>query len=248
MWCNAFFQIPSVLCKVLDALLVSSLPLIRLPHGGFVATVASKLPNCTFNVFVLLLSCRLLKIANDRMHSTARRCGYSSDSTRAVRVLAIGAGSEQPLEGSIFRRSRPTNSPLSPPPAASAAGPGATRPGLCARSGSETASVTALGLRHRPWTSPSRVAGWVLTADRYRSVGPAGRSPQALILGVSWAARWCGGSPERTATVESASWLGSRSRSELPGHRYREWSRLGRSGQPRFCSSGRHPGLRHRDG
>ncbi len=71
-------------------------------------------------------------------------------------------------------------------------------------------------------TSPSRVAGWVLTADRFRSAGPAGRAPPALILGVSWAACWCGGSPEHTATVEPAARrLGSLSRSELPGHRCR---------------------------
>ncbi len=55
-----------------------------------------------------------------------------------------------------------------------------------------------------------------------------GRAPPFLILGVSWAASWCGGSPERTATVEPvASRPGSCSRSELPGHRYRAWTASG---------------------
>ncbi len=119
-------------------------------------------------------------------------------------------------------------------PGCPAAGSCATRPGLCARCGSKPASVTAPG--HRCWpgpvpparTSPSRVAGWLLTADCFCSAGPAGRAPPALILGVSWAACWCGGLQERTYAVEPAvSQLGSSSRSELPGHCYRVWTSSG---------------------
>jgi hypothetical protein len=173
------------------------------------------------------------------MHSTARRCWYPSDSSRAVRVLAYGADSERPLAVFSYRRADRRRNP-SPLPAALAVGLGATRPGLCARCGPESTSVTAPGHHCWPgpvppartspsrvagWTSQSRVAGWVLTpppADRFRSAGPAGSAPPALILGVSWASCWCGGSPEHTASVEPAArQLGSLSRSELASHRYR---------------------------
>jgi hypothetical protein len=137
---------------------------------------------------------------SDRMHSTARCCGYPLDSTRAERMLARGAVSKRLVAGSPYRRCRPTTSPPppgpaafsagpgaarpgqcagagwspppSPPPAAAEAGAGATRPGLCAWCGSDPATVTAPGRRCWPGpvpparTSLSRVAGWVLTADR----------------------------------------------------------------------------------
>jgi hypothetical protein len=139
------------------------------------------------------------------MHSTAycccpRTCGYPSDSTQAELMLACSAVSEQSLAGSPYRRCRLTTSPPPPGPAASAAGPGAARPGQCAGAGwspppspppaaseagagatrpgpcawcwSDPATVTAPGCRC--WLGPvppartslSRVAGWVLTADR----------------------------------------------------------------------------------
>jgi hypothetical protein len=126
------------------------------------------------------------------MHSIARRCGYPLDSTRAMLVLACSAVSERLrlLAGSIYQHRRPTTSPPSPPPAAPAAGPGATRLGLCARCGSEPASVTAPG--HRSWpgplpparTSPSRVAGWVLT-ERIASALLGRRAVRHRLL--SWA-------------------------------------------------------------
>jgi hypothetical protein len=133
--------------------------------------------------------------------STASRssCEYCSDSTWAVLVLALA----QSASGSLQNDAR---SYLSTPltdvvtsvtvPCCLSRRALCHPPGpVCARCGSEPASVTAPG--HSCWlgqvpparTSPSRLAGWALTADRYRSAGPACRASLALILGVSWAAR-----------------------------------------------------------
>jgi hypothetical protein len=104
---------------------------------------------------------------------------------------------------------------LSQRPAASAVGPGATHPDLSESRGELGANGGPLPL--------------------CRAGGP--------YLGVSWAARWCGGSPERTASVEPAvSRLGSRSRCELPGHLYRVWTASGADSDEAVSlhTSGRH--------
>jgi hypothetical protein len=72
-------------------------------------------------------------------------------------------------------------------------------------------------------TSLSRVAGWVLTADRTALSGRQAVRHRLLSERQLGCSLVCG-SPEHTASVEpEASRQGSRSRSELPGHRYHEW-------------------------
>jgi hypothetical protein len=83
-----------------------------------------------------------------------------------------------------------------------------------------------------------------LTADRFRITGPAGRAPPSLILGVSWAARWCAGSPELCTSLArqlagSCGW-GAAAGPVLP-HVDRQRGRLGRGAQPQVRNSDRHP-------
>jgi hypothetical protein len=169
------------------------------------------------------------------MHSTARRCGYPSVSIRAAREPARGAAGELSLANAVFRRRRSTTSPPPPGPAASVAGFGATRPdrgpGGLGTSHPPPLPAAAAGRARRHPPGPRWVAWRVgLTADRFRITGPAGRAPPSLTLGVSWAARWCAGSPELCTSLARnplASWLGRADGVQLPGQCYRVWTASG---------------------
>jgi hypothetical protein len=188
------------------------------------------------------------------MHSTARRCGYPSVSIRAAREPARGAAGELSLANAVFRRRRSTTSPPPPGPAASVAGFGATRPdrgpGGLGTSHPPPLPAAAAGRARRHPPGPRWVAWRVgLTADRFRITGPAGRAPPSLILGVSWAARWCAGSPELCTSLSaepvgqsagSCGW-GAAAGPVLP-RVDRQRGRLGRGAQPQVRNSDRHPG------
>ena len=91
------------------------------------------------------------------------------------------------------------------------------------------AAAAGRARRHPPG---SRWVAWRvgLTADRFRITGPAGRAPPSLTLGVSWAARWCAGSPELCTSLARnplAGWLGRADGVQLPGQCYRVWTASG---------------------
>jgi hypothetical protein len=88
-----------------------------------------------------------------------------------------------------------------------------------------------------------------LTADRFRVTWLAGRAPPSLILGVSWAARWCAGSPQLCTSLSaepvgqsagSCGW-GAAAGPVLPRVNHQR-GRLGRGAQPQVRNSDRHSG------
>jgi hypothetical protein len=170
----------------------------------FLSFLVSLISSSIFNVSGYILSLFLFLIA--WMHSTARRCGYPSVSIRAAREPARGAAGEQSLANTVFRRRRPTTSPPPPGPAASVAGaPPARTVGRAGWDPPPPPLPAAAAGRARCHPPGSRWVAWRigLTADRFRVTGQAGRAPPSLILGVSWAARWCAGSPELCTSLSA---------------------------------------------
>jgi hypothetical protein len=151
------------------------------------------------------------------MHSTASRCLNPSSA-------GAGPGRSQQLRAAarrIFVLTPPTDDATSPPqsspqaPLAEVGEPFARLRWLALLPGLGDGESTCL---RRPTPRAGRRNHCAVSALQHKNIV----APQARILGVSWAASRCGGSPERTASVEpAASRLGSRSRSELPGHCYR---------------------------
>jgi hypothetical protein len=137
----------------------------------------------------------LLNLVSDWMHDTACCFGYPSDSFRMARKRAGSAGSG----GTPPRLTTPDAQPvaqlgrrpaMSPPPlpqAPRAAGRGATRLGQLGPGGQDNPTATSpdpvrqgrCSLCHLPWAA-------------------AGGAHQLLVIGVSWAARDCDGSPARS--------------------------------------------------
>jgi hypothetical protein len=174
------------------------------------------------------------------MHSTASCCGYS---------LGLNPGGS---DAGPWRRQRAAARAfsLSTPPTddvTSVNGPGSLSrgvrcrpPGPVCQRGLVSTSITAPGRRcGRARCHPPRLLGGLGSNGGMLPLRRAGGlCATGSLLGVSWAARWCDGSPEHVSSVKpAASRQGSRSRCELQGPPLprgdRQRGRLGRSSQPR---------------
>ncbi len=123
----------------------------------------------------------------------------SQSGRRRSRPMARSASGRSPILYSddadrrrhLRHRARRPQSPGSAPPARTVDPPPPPLP----------AAAAGRARCHPP--GPRWVAWRVgLTADRFRVTGLAGRAPHSPFLGISWAARWCAGSPELCTSLK----------------------------------------------